>query len=253
MSSITALCKLTDQERTTKSVFTCYRHSHGKELIAKERKGMTIKRTRIKNPRLIYLFIITAFVLTGCMSMPIMTMYKLSQLSPLDIQPSNIRVALRTDKAITIEDGATEINMSYYSEGGHTLAPVSMEHSFYIRTTPQQASPLSDILLDGMEDNEQITLLSLSDEQAQKMADILAIAKKYKANDIKGKGEFSIHIQEACFGNISQFDSLALDIFLQTDAADGYMMFLENIDIIEQAEANSMNLAQTNTCETQSY
>ncbi|WP_269139953.1 hypothetical protein [Psychrosphaera haliotis] len=42
-----------------------------------------------------------------------------------------------------------------------------------------------------------------------------------------------------------------MDLFLQTDESEGFMMFLEDIDIIEQAADNNINLKQVNKCEAE--
>jgi hypothetical protein len=55
--------------------------------------------------------------LMGCMSMPISTMYKMSQLSILSISPSEIKVAIRTNELVEVQNGAAHIRLATQTDG----------------------------------------------------------------------------------------------------------------------------------------
>ncbi|MBU2876233.1 hypothetical protein [Aliiglaciecola lipolytica] len=192
---------------------------------------------------------VATVILSGCMSMPISTMYKMSQFSPFDMEPQDIRIALRTDKSIEVKNGAAKIFMSYSSDGNDSLPAFYEEHNFSVEILQYRHSEMPEILLDDIEDNERVTILKLSDSDAQAMKDLLAKAKQYKALDAKGRGEFAISTENNCFGNLNNFASLEVDVFLQAVKEDGYMLFLEDVDVIEQAKDNDIDLHQTNLCE----
>ncbi|MDO6692457.1 hypothetical protein Q4574_04130 [Aliiglaciecola sp. 3_MG-2023] len=187
--------------------------------------------------------------LTGCMSMPISTMYKMSQFSPFDMEPKDIRIALRTNQSIEVKSGAAQIFMSYSSDGNERLPAFYEEHKFNVQVQKIQNAEIPEILLDDLEDNEAVTILKLSDSDAQTMKNLLAKAKEYKAQEARGKGEFAISTENNCFGNLNNFTSLEVDVFLQAVKEDGYMLFLEDIDVIEEANNNDIDLQQTNRCE----
>lgn len=187
----------------------------------------------------------------GCMSMPISTMYKMSQFSLADMKPAAMRVAIRTNEAIEVKNGAAKVNMSYVSEGSDTMEPVNIDYKINVIALHDIKADFAPILLDGIEDRERVTILKLSNEDAKNMQDLLDLAKKYKANDVKGTGSFGISLDNNCFGNLDKFSELEVDLFLQTDESEGFMMFLEDIDIIEQAADNNINLKQVNKCEAE--
>jgi len=54
---------------------------------------------------------------TGCMSMPIFTMYKMSQLSILGISPGEIKVAIRTNELVEVQNGAAHIRLATITDG----------------------------------------------------------------------------------------------------------------------------------------
>ncbi len=191
------------------------------------------------------LLMATSTLLSGCMSIPVTTMYKMSQLSILSLNPEEIQVAVRTNKLVEVHGGAVNIRMATSSEGlaeessneAENFPPFNHEYKF----RPQEqvlsasASNIPAILKDDIEDNEKITTLKFYDKDAATMKDVLAQVKRYREKGAKVSGEFSIGFESSCFSNLYQFDELEVDLFLQTKEDDGFMLFFEDIDIIEEA------------------
>ncbi|MDP5031291.1 MAG: hypothetical protein NWQ54_18345 [Paraglaciecola sp.] len=197
--------------------------------------------------------------LTGCMSMPISTMYKMSQLSILGISPDEIKVAIRTNELIEVQNGAAHIRLATKTDGvvgesengveGQQLPPFDNVYNFHTQVLSGSESDISSILLEGIEDGEGITILKLSNEDAATMGDALARVKSYKAKGAKVTGGFSIGTSNGCFGNIEKFDELEVDLFLQTDVEDGFVLFLEDIDVIEEMRNRNVELDTSNKCQ----
>jgi hypothetical protein len=197
--------------------------------------------------------------LMGCMSMPISTMYKMSQLSILGISPSEIRVAIRTNELVEVQNGAAHIRLATKTDGvvgetangvkGEVLAPFDYVYNFHTQVLSGNKGDISSKLLDGIKDGERVTILKLSNEDATTMSDALARVKRYKAKGARVTGGFSIGTGSSCFSNIDKFDELDVDLFLQTDVKDGFMLFLEDIDIIEEIQDLNIALETTNKCQ----
>ncbi|MFQ3248382.1 MAG: hypothetical protein ACI9O6_000184 [Glaciecola sp.] len=198
--------------------------------------------------------------LSACMSMPFSTMYKMSQFSPLDIKPHELRVAIRTDEAISIQNGAVKVSLNVGSEGmpmpdgtfqtsNDEFGPFDINLNMNVQISSETETSLPPFLLEGIEDKERVTVLNLSDEDAQSMADTLALIRLYKAQGLKPHGGFGISTQAQCFGDFSAFEELEVDIFIQVDKQEGYIMFLEDIDIIEEANDREVDLLTPNKCE----
>jgi hypothetical protein len=204
--------------------------------------------------------LILAFTLSlaACMSMPMTTMYKMSQLSILDIEPSEISVAIRTNESVKVETGAANIRLAMKTEGlvddsvnrfeSEQFPPFDLQYKFQIQVLPGFKSEMASILSDGIEAQEQITILKLSEEDAATMTTAMARVKSYKAKGVEVNGQFSFGIGSSCFGDLAAFDELKVDLFIQTDADDGYMLFLEDMDIIEESRDRSIELATANKC-----
>lgn len=189
-----------------------------------------------------------AVMLSGCMSMPVGTMLKMSQFSPMDIEPAGLRLAIRTDQAIKIEQGAVYVKFGFETEGTDKLPPVSRNHQFNVQVLPDLKAGYSALLFDDIESNETVTVLKLSDQDARIMQQAQSLIKQYKDADADVKGHFSLGMQNKCFGNVESFETLDVDLFLRTSMQDDYFLFLENVDIIEQAKEHNVNLQQVNKC-----
>lgn len=191
------------------------------------------------------LLMATSTLLSGCMSIPVTTMYKMSQLSILSLNPDEIQVAVRTNELVEVHGGAVNIRMATSSKGlaeegadeAKNFPPFNHEYKF----KPQEqvlsasASNIPAILKDDIEGNEKITILKFYDKDAATMKDVLAQVKRYREKGAKVSGEFSIGFESSCFSNLYQFDELEVDLFLQTKEDDGFMLFFEDINIIEEA------------------
>ncbi len=189
-----------------------------------------------------------ALVLTGCMSMPLSTMVKMASFTPYDIDAQAMRIAVRTDRAVNIEQGAVTMSMSYETQGNADFEPVSMKYKFEVVKQPDIKLDYEPILRDGIESNERLSIFRLSDEDAQKLSQLLDTAKRYKDADIKGTGSFSIGVTSECFGNIQDKEELLVDLFLKTSQQEGYFLFLEDIDVIEEANSRDFDLKKANKC-----
>lgn len=198
---------------------------------------------------LLRILCVSLFVLlSGCMSMPIGTMLKMSQFSPMDIEPQGLRLAIRTDQAIKIEKGAVTVKFGFESAGTETLPSVSRNHEFKVQVLPDLKAGFSPILFEDIGKNETVTILKLTDQDARIMQQAQALVKQYKAADAEVNGHFALAMQGKCFGNLAGFEYLPVDLFVKTTSRDEYFLFLEEVDIIEQANEHNVDLKQINKC-----
>ncbi|MEP1446776.1 MAG: hypothetical protein ABJK37_11755 [Paraglaciecola sp.] len=197
--------------------------------------------------------------LVGCMSMPTATMYKMSQLSILGINPNEISVAIRTNELIELQNGAVEIGLTTQSKGfidGSTksenhekLSSFDYKYKFPVQVLDMTSVTGSPLLYKGMQDGERITILKLSKDDADLMTDAINRVKNYKSQGVKVTGGISIGTNSHCFKNLDKFEELEVDLFLKTDVKDGFMLFLDDIDIIEEAKELKINFTTNHPCQ----
>ncbi|NVK24522.1 MAG: hypothetical protein HWE10_06315 [Gammaproteobacteria bacterium] len=202
-------------------------------------------------------------VLSGCMSMSFKGMYKMATLDPLAIEPSELRLALRTDQVVKVKTGSVTMQLEFTVPAHKHLPSLERKHKFDIEVKQfdvnqssnmgeaetKMAHQLPEILLDGIQVNEQVTLLYLSPQDAEAMAETQAQIKKYKAAGAKGKGMLSFDFNESCLLNTEQMVSLPVDLFLKTAKGEEFFMFFEDLDVVKQASERDVDLKQINRCD----
>jgi hypothetical protein len=190
----------------------------------------------------IFLIGMSAAVLSGCMSMPLTSMYKLSQLSPLEASPEDIRIATRTLDVVDIRTGNVVL------EFGYTAEDKSIDFAQKYEVEVLKNGVLSKILLEDKNADEVVTVLRLSEQDA---ADMRAKQKQVLAHKESGKtgtGQFSISVNDFCAKTALPADEFLLDVFIQVDPEDGYFVMFEDMNVMEQDGAEQ--LTQVPLCET---
>lgn len=157
-------------------------------------------------------------------------MYKLSQLDPLTADPAQIKVAIKTDKAILIKDGAVEIKLGYQSDDD----TIDIDDAYKVHI--DHRSPLAHSLFDQINTNENITVLSLTEVDAKQFRQNQQIISAHKAQDKEGKGFFSLSLNNLCLPTPLPTRQLTADVYMQTQVADGFFKFLSDVDLKEQLE-----------------
>lgn len=186
-------------------------------------------------------FSVTIALIMGtaaCTSIPITSMYRLSQMSPLDTDPTQIRVAIRVDEMVNVADGAATITMAFKADDNS----VDAHHEFAVQIDPM--SNLSAELQEDMLPGEQVIVLSLSAEDASTMANLQQLVREAKSRDVKGQGTFGLAIGDMCLREPLPERDVPLTLFLQTDVAEGYFVFLETDmqSLMEQAEQSDTDM-----------
>ena len=107
-----------------------------------------------------------ALLFVACTAIPISSMYSLSKIDPMKLDPEQIRVAIRVDKSVNATRGSAQITIGYKAEDGS----IDEEHEFDVQLT--NAQTLTPKLTRGLLAGEQITVMSLSPEDARTMKDL---------------------------------------------------------------------------------
>ncbi len=169
-------------------------------------------------------------------------MYKLSQMDPLTTDPSQIKVAIKTDQSIKVKNGNAQIKFKYDSDDGS----VKIDDLFYVAISHNDRGAI--MLFDDVIATDMVTVLSLTEKDAKKFQENQKIIIAHKAKDMKGTGSLGIELDDFCLPDPLPERDLIVDVYLQTDDRDGYFKFLSGIDIKEEAE-NAENSEELN-CES---
>jgi len=156
-----------------------------------------------------------------CTSVPISSLYSLSKIDPMKTDPEQIRVAIRVHESVNATRSKTQIMMSYKAEDHD----INEEHDFDVQMNSAQT--LTPILTRGMLPGEQVTVLSLTPEDARTMKDFQRRLYQYKADKLGGEGSFTLQITQLCLDKELPEDDLPLTLFLKTENNEDYIVFIK--------------------------
>ena len=171
---------------------------------------------------------------SACSSIPIMTMYKMRNVSPLEAHPEHIKVAVRTDKRIIIQKGNVELKFGYKADDGslniEDLYLIEVEHNSIAHPT----------LLDGIGRHEAVTLLKLSPDDAKQLRESQRLVAEHQSSGEKGQGYLSVGLSNICTPGGVNIANAEADLFLHVDPATGFLLLFDDMNIAESLEVSNL-------------
>lgn len=166
-------------------------------------------------------------LLTACSSIPLGTMIKMVRLNPLDMDPQQLVVAVRAPEGLKVRDGDVVIDFSFRTGDPDT----SFNHQFPVMTNDDYVVP--DSLRKDLRENEHITVMQLSEEDALTMYNAQQAVKEYRRNntDGAGAGNIDLRLVSACRDNNFSWGGSTLNVYLKTEDEESFFLFLRNMDV----------------------
>ncbi|MGX5915016.1 hypothetical protein ACR0ST_09820 [Aliidiomarina sp. Khilg15.8] len=169
-------------------------------------------------------------LLTACTSIPLSTMIKMVKLNPLDLDPQQLVVAVRTSQGLNVRDGDVVLDFSFQTGDPDT----SFDHQFPVMVNDEYAIPNS--LESDRKENESITVMQLSEEDALTMYNAQQAVKKYRRNNDDGAGNIGVRLVSACRDSTFSWDDAKLNVYLKTEDKEDFFLFLRNVDVTKLDE-----------------
>ncbi|RYV04132.1 hypothetical protein SOPP22_01655 [Shewanella sp. OPT22] len=184
----------------------------------------------------------TSALLSGCMNIPLTTMYKMMTMNPMDIDPRHLVVAVGSPKNISVQDGDIEIKFEYKSPN----KLIYIEHQFLVKVDPNY--PLPTELKEEEQEKGKITVLKLSEQDAEKMYQAQQEIKAYREKHDDGSGTFYVKINSTCIIKNYKARELELDLFLKLYADEEFFTFLEDVDVMELRNKSKLPSNKVTEC-----
>ena len=190
--------------------------------------------------KLMLLFIVLS--ISGCAGIPLSSVYKMMMADPLEFNPSAISIAIKSSKTIKIHTGDVEMSMFIHSDDlGLT---VSQQYFLAVNNTPR-----IPILAEGLNDNEALTVLTLSSEDVIKMKKLQQIMKKHLING--GKRDdlgFYVRVLAGCKNTKNIPKNVFVSLFLKLDFRSDFFPLYEDFDIGQADLSPLKNLVNWDDC-----
>lgn len=163
---------------------------------------------------------------TACSNIPLSTMIKLMDLNPLETDPKQLVVAVKAPEGVDVRDGDVVIDFDFRTDDPE----YSFSHNFPVIINDDYLVP--DNLKEDIEDNEKITVMQLSKQDAQTMYEGQKAVKEYRSkNEAGGAGSMNVRLVSACRDDNFSWSNSELDVYLKTQDDEDFFLFLEDMDI----------------------
>ena len=136
--------------------------------------------------------LILAFFFTGCVGMPLTTILKLRKMDPLEVDPAQLKVAIRADERIGIPKDGVHISLKFDAEDGS----LNIDDDYVVEVIRNPI--LTPELFDDKETWKSVTVLQLSDSDAQKMTRVQSLLKPYTEGRASGTLSFGVDVKGVC-------------------------------------------------------
>ena len=177
--------------------------------------------------KIISIAVTLLLLISGCVGMPISSMFKLRNLDPLETDPAQISIAVITNNAVVLNDNSTSLTMGFKSD----LPEHNFENTFF---TIVVTNPNIQVLQDNKNDDENITLFFMDEKSAKSMRITQNRIKSIRQLGIEGEGSLAINVNTGCF-NVRKPSILLASIYMKFDSEQGFILMNRNVDLIEQS------------------
>ncbi|WP_241974318.1 hypothetical protein [Aliidiomarina minuta] len=152
-------------------------------------------------------------------------MIKMVRLNPLEMDPQQLLVAVKTPEGLNVRDGDVVIDFSFRTDDPDT----SFKHQFPVIINDDYRLP--DSLTKGLKENESITVMQLSEEDALTMYNAQQAIKEYRRNHDGGAGNIDLNLVSACRDDDFSWGDSRLNLYLKTSDEEDFFLFLRNLDV----------------------
>lgn len=179
----------------------------------------------MKNNKM-FLLIGALILLTACTSMPLSTMIKMVKLSPLDMEPQHLVVAVKTPEGLSVRDGDVVIDFIFSTGNPDT----SFNHRIPVTINDDYILP--ETLTKTLKADESITIMQLSEDDALTMYNGQQAVKAHRDSDEEGgAGSINLKLVSACRNEDFSWSDTKLNVYLKTNNEEDFFLFLRNMDI----------------------
>lgn len=198
--------------------------------------------------RHIFAGLIATGVLTGCTSLgtPVTSLVQLSQLDPLESDPSNMRLAVRAPSVLKFRDGDVKLAMGF--DGGSAETRFSDVFAADIDNGVIATPGIDRSSLDG----QTFAVASLTPEAAARMMAMQKRIKALRAAGIQGKGSLTVSAT-ACKTVDDLPKPLPITAWLQPSPDKNFLMLLRQMDLGQMLEEADHSPQQLPRCDESGF
>ena len=195
--------------------------------------------------QLFSLLVLTLF-LSGCVGMPLTSAIKLRKVNPLEVDPAQLKIAVRADERIGIPEGGVQISLKFDADDGS----LNIDDTYVVEVIRNPILPAE--LFRGKAAWEAVTVLQLSDSDARQMTRVQSLLKPYTDGRAAGALSFGVDVSGVCALSPVPKGTLLIDVFVQANDIDGFFAITNDLDIRQIGDKSDAMLDSLSPCLTSS-
>ncbi|QHS13371.1 hypothetical protein [Shewanella sp. Arc9-LZ] len=192
--------------------------------------------------RFVFIFLMMICAVSGCSSIPLTTMYKMMSVNPLELEPSEIVVAVQAPNGIVVSNNDVVIKFEFTTNDPN----YNFEDEYFVKLNTQYVLP--NELTQEINRDSKFYILQLSQNDTLKMLRGQELVKKYRMNNSDGGGSFNLSVESVCKNSQFSVKNNELNVFLKLNENDEFFTFMEDLNVLEIGEDKSGYIKPIRSC-----
>lgn len=192
--------------------------------------------------RFVFIFLMMICAVSGCSSIPLTTMYKMMSVNPLELEPSEIVVAVQAPNGIVVSNNDVVIKFEFTTNDPN----YNFEDEYFVKLNTQYVLP--NELTQEINRDSKFYILQLSQDDTLKMLRGQELVKKYRMNNSDGGGSFNLSVESVCKNSQFSVKNNELNVFIKLNENDEFFTFMEDLNVLEIGEDKSGYIKPIRSC-----
>jgi hypothetical protein len=192
--------------------------------------------------RFIFIFLMMICAVSGCSSIPLTTMYKMMSVNPLELEPSEIVVAVQAPNGIVVSNNDVVIKFEFTTNDPN----YNFEDEYFVKLNAKYVLP--NELTQEINRDSKFYILQLSQDDTLKMLRGQELVKKYRMNNSDGGGSFNLSVESVCKNSQFSVKNNELNVFLKLNENDEFFTFMEDVNVLDIGEDKSSYIKPIRSC-----
>ncbi|MBB1362944.1 hypothetical protein H5125_12370 [Shewanella sp. SR44-4] len=192
--------------------------------------------------RFVFIFLMMICAVSGCSSIPLTTMYKMMSVNPLELEPSEIVVAVQAPNGIVVSNNDIVIKFEFTTNDPN----YNFEDEYFVKLNTQYVLP--NELTQEINRDSKFYILQLSQDDTLKMLRGQELVKKYRMNNSDGGGSFNLSVESVCKNSQFSVKNNELNVFIKLNENDEFFTFMEDVNVLEIGEDKSGYIKPIRSC-----
>ncbi|WP_351008998.1 hypothetical protein [Shewanella sp. S1-58-MNA-CIBAN-0166] len=192
--------------------------------------------------RFVFIFLMMICAVSGCSSIPLTTMYKMMSVNPLELEPSEIVVAVQAPNGIVVSNNDVVIKFEFTTNDPN----YNFEDEYFVKLNTQYVLP--NELTQEINRDSKFYILQLNQDDTLKMLRGQELVKKYRMNNSDGGGSFNLSVESVCKNSQFSVKNNELNVFIKLNENDEFFTFMEDVNVLEIGEDKSGYIKPIRSC-----